>query len=239
LIAIFASLFAASPVMSDDVPNAESALARLRACIADTEHPLTWVLTGDSITHGAKWLGLERSYPELIQEHLRWNLARYRDFIINTGISGEKSGGLLADFDWRALRFRPDVVSIMIGMNNAGAGPDGRETFADQLREMVQKIRAIGAIPILHRTNPIDEENPGSFSRSDLAAYNEVIADVARSTGTILIDHWTRWREDRPTLPLLREWLADPIHPNGFGHRAFAREFFNTLGYDYAPPQLP
>lgn len=228
-------------LMSMHAESAEAStdLERLCAGVADLKHPLTWVITGDSITHGAKWLGFERSYPELIQEHIRWNLGRRRDFVINTGISGERSAGLLADFEWRALRFHPDVVSIMIGMNDTVAGPDGRGLFEANLRELVRQVRATGAIPILHGTNPIDVDNPSSQSRNDLAAYNEIIALVARSTDTILIDHWQRWQVDRPTLPLLREWLADPIHPNGPGHRAFAREFFTTLGYDYSPALVP
>jgi len=211
-------------------------LELLRAKIADVETPMIWVITGDSITHGAKWLGLERSYPELIQEHIRWPLGRRRDFVINTGISGERTGGLLADFDWRVSRLNPNVVSIMIGMNDAVAGPDGRKPFEINLREMVRRVRATGAIPMLHSTNSVDKENPGSVSRYDLAAYNQIITQVAQSTATILIDHWSRWHQERPTLPLLREWLGESIHPNGAGHRAFAQEFFRTLGYDYTPP---
>lgn len=211
-------------------------LALLQARIANIAEPMIWITTGDSITHGAKWLGRERSYPELIQEQIRWPLGRRRDFVINTGISGERTTGLLADFNWRVTHFNPQVVSIMIGMNDAVAGPEGREQFATNLRELVRRTRATGAIPILHRTNPIDEESASSDSRRDLPAYNQIIDQVAQSTATILIDHWSRWSQERPTLPLLREWLADPIHPNGVGHRAFAQEFFRTLGYDYTPP---
>lgn len=213
-------------------------LALLQAKIANIGEPMIWVITGDSITHGAKWLGRERSYPELIQEQIRWPLGRRRDFVINTGISGERTAGLLADFDWRVSHLKPQVISIMIGMNDAVAGPEGREQFATNLRELVRRTRATGAIPILHRTNPMDEESPDTSvaSRQDLAAYNQIITQVAHSTGTILIDHWSRWQQERPTVALLRDWLADPIHPNGAGHRAFAQEFFRTLGYDYTPP---
>ena len=205
-------------------------LITLQAKLSQGAQPLTWVITGDSITQGAKWVGRERAYPELIQERIRWELNRRRDFFINTGISGEKAAGLRADFDWRVLRFRPDVVSIMIGMNDAVAGPTGREPFANELREMIRLVRATGAIPLLHRTNPIDSEAAASQTRSDLPAYNEIIAQVAQSTGTILVDHWTHWSEAKPTPAALRDWLADPIHPNAAGHRQFAIEFFRAIG---------
>lgn len=210
-------------------------MAALREKIARLDHPLTWVITGDSITQGAKWLGRERAYPELIQERVRWELGRRRDFFINSGISGEKAAGLRTDFSWRVLRFQPDVVSIMIGMNDAVAGPAGREKFEADLREMVRLVRAAGAIPILHRTNPIDGERIEARSRADLPAYNEIIARVAHSTATILIDHWAHWQSAKPTPAALRDWLADPIHPNGAGHRQLAIQFFRELDlYDPA-----
>lgn len=211
-------------------------LATLQGRLSRTAEPLTWVITGDSITQGAKWVGRERSYPELIQERIRWEMKRRRDFFINTGISGERAAGLRADFEWRVLRFRPDVVSIMIGMNDAAAGPAGREAFGGELREMIRLVRAAGALAILHRTNPVDPQpldanDTSSRQRADLPAYNEIIAQVAHDTNTILIDHWVWWNQAKPVPAALREWLADPIHPNGAGHRQFAAEFFRAIGH--------
>lgn len=214
-------------------------LATLQAKLADQTHPLVWVITGDSITQGAKWLGPERSYPEIIQERVRWSLKRRRDLFINSGVSGERSAGLLADFDWRVLHFKPDIVSIMIGMNNAVAGPEGRDAFAADLRTMIRQVRAAGAIPILHRTNPVDLEsgNAAALARASVPVYNEAIATVAAELNVILVDHWTRWQKAKPTVAELRAWLADPIHPNGAGHRQFAIEFFQVIGcYDPSAP---
>lgn len=212
-------------------------LSVLQEKLAAMHQPLLWVITGDSITQGAKWLGRERSYPEILEERIRWELKRRRDLFVNSAISGEKTTGLLADFDWRVLRFKPDVVSVMIGMNNATLGPSGRGNFESDLREMLKRIRSVGAIPILHRTNPIDLESAGSASRADLPAYNDVINRVAQSTNTILVDHWRHWTTAKATASGLREWLADPLHPNPAGHRQFAIELFRTLGcYDVAAP---
>lgn len=83
--------------------------------IADKNKPITWVITGDSITHGAWYTEGGRSYTEHLAERVRGELLRFRDFVINTGVSGEVATGLLKDFDWRVLRFKPDVVSINLG----------------------------------------------------------------------------------------------------------------------------
>src|SRR5262245_5879886 len=98
---------------------------------------LTWVFTGDSITHGALHTLGWRSYPEHFAERVRWELRRMRDVVINTGISGDRTGGLLADLNWRALRFQLHVVSVMLGMNDAGSGTPGRETFEKNLTASV------------------------------------------------------------------------------------------------------
>ena len=230
---IAAVLALAAPASRAQTAAEPADLAALHEKLARLDCPLTWVITGDSITQGAKWLGRERAYPELIQERVRWELQRRRDFFVNSGISGEKAAGLLADFEWRVLRFHPDIVSLMIGMNDAVAGPAGREKFEANLREMLRLIRSTGAIPVLHCTNPIDLDQTAARSRADLPAYNEIIARVAHSTGTILIDHWTHWQAAKPAPAALRDWLADPIHPNGAGHRQLAIEFFRTIGrYD-------
>jgi lysophospholipase L1-like esterase len=194
--------------------------------------PMVWIITGDSITQGAKWLGHERSYPELLQERIRWELNRRRDLIINSGISGERSAGLLADWDWRVVHLKPDIVSIMIGMNDCVAGPAGRDSFDQNVRLLVERVRKIGAIPILHSTNPIDSENPEAQTRHDLAAYNQIIAQVAQSMSVIFVDHWKHWTHAKPSPAALRNWLADPIHPNASGHRQMAIEFFRAIGND-------
>jgi lysophospholipase L1-like esterase len=234
-------LLAARPALRGETPGAAPAespdLPVLRARLEKTKEPLTWVITGDSITQGALWLGREKSYPQIFEERIRWELGRRRDFVINTGISGQRAPQVLDDLEWRVLRFKPDVVSVMLGMNDAKNGPDGRAAFEAALREIVRRIRALGAIPILHRTNPTDPVDEAARIRADLPAYNDVIARVAAEEKVILVDHWKHWAEAAPTLEARRAWLADSLHPNPAGHRQLAIEFFKVLGlYDPKSP---
>lgn len=204
--------------------------AALQSRLADRSRALTWVVTGDSITQGAKWLGTSRSYPELLSERVRWEMGRLRDLVIDSGVSGEVASGLLDDFEWRVLRFKPDIVSIMIGTNDSRFGPAGRDKFRSNLVEIVRRVRAAGAIPILHTTSPIDFDAPAGKLRSDLPAYDLIIAEVASREGVILVDHWGIWRKTVPEANALRRLLADPVHPNAAGHRKLAVETFRALG---------
>ncbi len=219
----------------ESITNAAADLAVIQARIANKSAPITWVFTGDSITHGASHTHGERSYHEHFAERVRWEMGRRRDIVVNTGISGDTADGILKDFEHRVSRFKPDVVSIMIGMNDCTRGSEGRTKFESNLGELVRRVRSNGAVPLLHTTNTI---GPSSDSRrNDLPAYNEIIAKTARSEKTVLVDHWSYWRKQHPDALSLGEWLNDPIHPNARGHREFAILLFRTLDiYDVNSP---
>lgn len=224
-----------NPPANDEAPAPPAELTRIQELLRG-EDPITWVFTGDSITHGALHTLGWRSYPEHFAERVRWELRRVRDVAINTGISGERTGGLLADLEWRVLRFQPQVVSIMIGMNDCSAGPDGREDFRRNMIALVERVRAAGGIPLLNTPNTIYTAN--AASRSDLPAYADIVRAVAIEAQTPLVDHWTHWQEAKPNQDDLLPWLEDhSIHPGVYGHREFARLIFHVLGiYDAESP---
>jgi acyl-CoA thioesterase-1 len=105
-----------------------------------SQEPLTWVFTGDSVTQGALWTGGLRTYPEIFSERIRWEMHRNRDIIVNTAISGNKTADILQDFDWRIAHLHPDVVSLMIGMNDCTRGPEGEKAFEENLSQLIARI---------------------------------------------------------------------------------------------------
>lgn len=220
---------------ADDAPrlrqhdvSATAGLAGLQQLLKSPQSA-TWVFTGDSITHGALHTLGWRSYPEHFAERVRWELGRVRDVVINTGISGDRTGGILKDWDWRAGRFQPDTVSLMFGMNDCGAGPAGREEFRRNLHTLVDRALAAQALPLLHTPNTVyTAKSPG---REDLPAYAQIIREVAAERGVALVDHYAEWRQAKPDQESLLPWLQDEsIHPGVYGHRMFARSLFRVLG---------
>lgn len=218
---------AAQP-LAGGVTEASAGLAAVSHLLRGTQ-PATWVFTGDSITHGALFTEGWRSFPEHFAERVRWELRRFHDVVINTGVCGERSGGLLASLPARALRFRPDVVLVMIGMNDALAGPDGRAEFRRNLTEIVGRLREEDVIPILQTPNCVYQAN--CHSRSDLPAYIDAIRDVAEQTEVPLIDHWQHWQSRKPDAQGMLAWLQDEsLHPNYLGHREMARLICQAFG---------
>ena len=209
-----------APVAAPDADD----LARLHRLL-ERPRPITWVFTGDSVTQGAKWAGDSRPYPAIFAERVRWELHRSRDIVINTAISGNRTQDILDDFDWRVAHLHPDVVSLMIGMNDSIGVSQNEPAFAANLAELVRRIRALGAIPILHTTNSTLYDR----DRVDLPRYNAIIRSIAASGHVILVDNWRYWQQNRTPANLV-EWLGNPIHPNGLGHIQIARQLFETLG---------
>ena len=70
----------------------------------------TIVCHGDSLTEGSD---LEKSYswPDLVANKLSLN-------VINSGIGGDTSGGLLSRFYQDVVRHQPDMVVILGGTND-------------------------------------------------------------------------------------------------------------------------
>ena len=198
----------------------EALLAKLKS----KETALTWVITGDSITHGAWFTNGARSYPEHLAERVRGEMLRFRDIIINTGVSGEISTGLLADYDWRVLRFKPDVVSINLGMNDCARVP--LEQHKKEMAEMITKAKKAGAIVILHATNTVFTEHGHA---KKLPPFIEAVRQLATEHDVMLVDHYKMFTEQKQGAEN-RTWFSDAIHPNGLGHAHMAAEMFRVIG---------
>lgn len=208
-------------------PDPSSGVAGIKTLLSG-KSAVTWVFTGDDITQGAVHTKGFRSYPEHFAERVRWELKRMRDLVINTGVSGDKADGLLADLDWRVLHLKPEVVSIMLGTNDCTLGPVGHELFRKNLTAIVNKVKTAGAIPILNTPNTVYLEN--AETRGDLAAYAQVVRDVALGTKAVLVDHYAFWESTKPDQQALLKWLDDEkLHPGAFGHRALAKQLFTAL----------
>jgi acyl-CoA thioesterase-1 len=208
------------------LPDAD---ALTRALAADA--PLTWVLTGDSITHGLVHTQGGRIYAEHLHEIIRGELGRVHDAVIDTAISGWRIVQLLEDFDRRVATWRPQVVTLMIGTNDCsdeGVFPVITPAeFAASVAEFVQRVRQIGAIPVLQTQPAVDVAH--APERARIADFAQAIRDVACAEGVILVDQFARFAEiggDRVPWGLLN----DPFHPNAAGHAALALELASVLG---------
>jgi acyl-CoA thioesterase I len=195
--------------------------------------PVRWLFTGDSITHGAAHTNGGRDYVQLFEERVRWELGRRRDHVLRTAISGRRITDLADDLEWSVLQYRPHVVVLMFGFNDAMS--DDVEGFATVYLDVVRRIQDAGAIVVVQTTNRMP---PHEFPERirNVPSYAAASRAVAAETGAVLVDHDEAWRPAAEA-GLVEPWSSAGCHPNAEGHRVLYRTLARTLGvWDPASP---
>lgn len=218
-----------SKMDSNKLNTASDDLDKIKKLIL-TKQPSIWLFTGDSITHGAKHTHGYRSYPEVFQERIRYEVSTSKNIVINTGISGNTTQNILDDYAWRIDQFKPTVVSLMIGTNDCARANMNIDKFSVNLIQLIRQMRAGGSIPILHTPNVIIvADHP---ERKTFPSFIPVIREVAEKENVVLVDNYAYWEEEikrTSQAAVFKKWLNDGLHPNGFGHQQIARTMFKRL----------
>ncbi|MGO4489425.1 SGNH/GDSL hydrolase family protein [Microbacterium sp. 2RAF4] len=211
--------------------------AALRGLLASGA-PLTWVLTGDSITHGLIHTRGARNYVDHLHELIRGDLGRVHDTVINTAITGWRADLILGDFEGRVARWRPDVVTLLIGTNDCTAewlDPVIEvSAFADSVAEFVRRSRELGAVPVLQTPPPADLSH--APDRARLGEFAQAIRDVAARDGVVIVDQHAAFAEFSAGTGPGNEgmpWglLDDAFHPNAAGHALLALGWAAAVGF--------
>ena len=199
--------------------------------LLQSEKPIKWVFYGDSITHGAYNTMGWRDYTQLFAERIRFELRRPDDLILNAAYDGSTT-----------RHFEPQVVFLMVGMNDCcleAAGPRvPLDEYRKNLAELVRRIRSIpSALPILQTACPIQNELAPERAAT-YPRYMEALCAEAQALDVPLIDHRAHWIKEEPhRIHRLHCWMSDPYHPNEMGHRVFAETIFRALEiYDEKSP---
>lgn len=221
---------ASASVMRVPTVRADATDVRARLDVPAAQARETWVFTGDSITHGAAHTRGYRSWSQQVEERVRWELRRFGDQTVNTAISGDTAAGILATWDERVATHDPTVVVTMVGMNDVVllGGAAGLETFRAQVTEIVERTRALGAVPVLATSQPVRGGGAGT-NRATYPQYVQVVREVAAAQDTVLVDNYARWMLEHDGNPPSTLW-SDDIHPGPQGHLAFAQTFLEDLG---------
>ncbi|MFD5088766.1 SGNH/GDSL hydrolase family protein [Kitasatospora sp. NPDC058201] len=216
-----------------------------------TLRPGTRVMfTGDSITDGLRLAsedGLGFGYPLRVAGE--WGL-RHPDRPVtwlNTGIGGHKVRDLEARWQADVLDARPDVVSILVGVNDMGwhtLDPNGRvipaEEFAAGYRRLLAPLAGAGTELILvepfllpisgsvrTRHAEVDDAVRKEW-RADLDPKIQVVRELAEAYGAHLLAADAMFTElAAATGP--EYWAADGVHPTPAGHAALASAWLRLV----------
>ena len=106
-----------------------------------------WVMAGDSIT-------AQRQHTNFIEAYYRTRHPKLNLHFRNSGIGGNTTGSVRARFDYDVAAWKPTIVSIELGMNDVGGA---QENYIKGMKELIEKIRAIPAQPVLISSSPVDD----------------------------------------------------------------------------------
>lgn len=199
---------------------------------------------GDSITDCGRArdvsgpnTGLGAGYAQMTASRLLCDKAEDALRIYNRGISGNRIVDLYARWKIDALNLNPDVVSILIGVNDTwhefgsknGVEIPRFEKFYQMLLEWTTQARPGVKLVLCEPFVFVC----GAVSREWLPEINErreVVRKMAKGFGAIFIPY-----QDIFDAALKRAsaeyWLADGVHPTYAGHQLMSEAWLNaTMG---------
>ncbi|MBI3463483.1 MAG: prolyl oligopeptidase family serine peptidase [Planctomycetes bacterium] len=204
----------------------------------DTGAEAEIIMLGDSITKGVRaGVKPEETFAAVTEARLRERGWKVR--VTNAGIGGERTDQALLRLERDVLIKKPRLVTIMYGTNDSYVDAGNHvsrlppETYRANLRELVERVRAAGATPLL-MTEPrwgakAKPNGLGEHPNQRLEDYLDACRDVARETHTVLVDHYATWLAHELQGQDLGEWTTDQCHPNSTGHQQMAGQLIPIL----------
>jgi lysophospholipase L1-like esterase len=161
--------------------------------------------------------------------------------MINAGISGHTTVNALERIDRDVLQYRPDLVTVMFGLNDMTRVP--LDEYRRNLTTIVQRCRDVGAEVVLATPNNVISTE--SRPTEKLVRYCDVVREVSRALDVPVCDVYREFDALRHVEPL--DWrlsMSDAIHPNMDGHQRIASALAQTItgariALDDVPPPKP
>ncbi|HZC05929.1 MAG TPA: SGNH/GDSL hydrolase family protein [Ktedonobacterales bacterium] len=168
-----------------------------------------------------------------------WFGARYPERgvrFLNRGIGGDRVVDLLARWDDDCLALRPDVLSILVGINETwrafdAGDPTPVEVFERDYRELLTRAR--DALPatrlILMEPFSLPISPAREAWRADLDPKIQAVRRLARAFGALLVplDGLFAQAAARREATF---WAEDGVHPTPAGHALIARAWLSAIG---------
>ncbi|GIH12890.1 SGNH/GDSL hydrolase family protein [Rugosimonospora africana] len=186
-----------------------------------------FVALGDSITVGVgdpQPNGAWRGWAELLAGALPD--AELHNLAVNGALTGDVERNQLP----RALALRPDVASVVVGVNDTLRRSFDVARVAASIERTLGALRAEGAVVLTMRM-----PDPGRMFRLPdglarplarrIRAVNAVTDAAATRFGAVHVDI-----ARHPATYERRMWSVDRLHPSERGHRLLARSFADLLG---------
>jgi len=181
--------------------------------------------------------GLGTGYPFLVASHVLEEHAGLNLHFLNRGVSGNKIPDLAARWPADTIDLKPDILSVLIGVNDfwhtmlngyKGTLQDyesGYIALLEQTRRVLPGIKFIVMEPFALRGKFVDDRWYPAFSHYQQAARR--VAQHMAATFVPLQKHFDQ--QSRRTGP--EYWTADGVHPTPAGHALIAERWLKAVHF--------
>ena len=143
-----------------------------------------WVMSGDSIT-------AQRLHTNYIEAFYRARNPNMHLHFRNSGIGGNRTSSVLARFDYDVAAWKPTIVSVELGMNDVNGPVDA---YINGMKELITKIRAIPAQPVLISSSPVDDGSLMDDWKSERCAkihpFTQALKKLAEEEKVVFVDQY-------------------------------------------------
>ena len=197
---------------------------------------------GDSITDGGRERDGEpgtgraygRGYVYLVVARLGVDYAEQNVTYINRGIGGNRVVDLYARWREDALNFEPDVLSILIGVNDvwwednkAGVPAEKFEKvyrmLLDETLAARPEVKLILCEPFCGVVKPGQEK-----MRREVENRGAIVKRLAKEYGAVFVPFQAAFDEACKRREAIY-WLLDGVHPSPAGHEVMARAWMSAV----------
>jgi lysophospholipase L1-like esterase len=202
---------------------------------------------GDSITDGGrpherevKSLdeALGHGYVKILAGRIPLSVPQARWKVLNRGISGHKVTQLLARWQTHAINLKPDILSILIGVNDVWHGLSSREEFdgvpvdlyertyrllLDSTRERLPDVKLVLCEPFLIQGNAWTEEfQQGVMERQ------QVVRSLVDDYHTAFVPFQAAFEQALANFTV-QDLAPDGVHPTNLGNTIMADAWMNAV----------
>lgn len=181
----------------------------------------------------------------LMHKYRRWTDDRSSvdnpELCLNAGTSNNTTAELLGRFDRDVAPFKPDLLILTAGINDANPNRKvSREEFRNNLMMLRKRVNDLGGDVLFQTCYACDLEKL-SETRPDWAAnfkpYTEIIREVA---GEFLNDNFSRWERLRKyDIKAFRLLMRDSLHLNPDGNAVIGLDLTRLLELPVPDENLP
>ncbi len=176
-----------------------------------------------------------RGYAWLAASQLLVSRPELELTIHNRGISGNKVHQLAARWDKDCLELKPDVLSVLIGVNDIWHGLAGRydgtvETYEtdfrkllERTREALPKVKFIVCEPFVLKCGAVNDEWFPEFDK-----YRASARKVSDEHGAVFVPFQSMFDEAVKIAPP-NHWAGDGVHPSQYGAALMANFWLKAV----------